>query len=1225
MRPALTKGLLVVLLIGSLAACGGGDEPAAPERAGVQAPTAHALAAMGEPTGSAEVVGLSKLSEKRIARTVYEYTFAVTLANGGAPLKQVLAHLTKVGPGTTVVDGDVALAELASGARVSPADTITLRHDRALPFDLSALVWQVGGTPVVAALLEGAQLASTPKGQALLGQRYRTSLAVLANDKRNGVSGLQIENTTAGGAVPTIDAQGLLDWTPTEADFATTRSLRLTVQLKLGAPAVLFVPVQVAKTRLVHEVNLQVTGAGTVGDPQGRYLIQVDAETPGAPLQGSLSIHETYNADGSFVYAVRVPVNAGAKLTVLDAPNQLPAAMLAAPGNSAASNRMKRQSAGPGLRRQAEATAADGLMQNIGASLSPSTSLAGDDGNVAVAHTLKADGTSRVSKEVELVTTRSEPFTYKVIDGDQLEIRSARAGAPVFQIDGNCNSAVSCAAIQSTDAVPVKRGPVILIHGFTPRNVFTPGATSVVGGGSGTWGSLAKVLSDRGHPVFELRWDTYMRFEESAGVLARLSRRVAELTGRRVSVVAHSFGGVVAHTAMMGKGIRYQGEGWATVGVDGVFQRLITLGSPLSGIRYVPSESLGLTAGRDDDDVLSITTCGAVTCFQAGSSDMWDGAELGDMLNKLSAIDPALTGMDGTREGETIRRLHQAWRSGNGHKVPFSTVVSLTRRPFDDYVPDLTNQTAYDLGDGLISMMGEAVLPTDFSATPFANREALDILGTLGSGFLQRLDQRHAADMERVTHAQGTPDQREYYFALRASHSSGQAPAEIASYRIAEYPANGRVVAALQSGDHPLKFFIESPLHLAEASTAYGGVASTPQAQVRGRLTRYGAPAGGTALSLQLERRDTQARVSDAVVLRASYVSGGFVLEAGALLADWVHGQALELGDFAVVLRAGDGVSDAKVLARKPLAALVDFGDVDLSLATAGGLIDVYGEVRDAQGRPLEGVRLALMKGENQSELLLNRIDNTTSSRITNTDALGRFDATGLQPGVYSVLLIKPGLPTKLYGQVKISAINRVLQFLMPAPHGVVASQYWSGSAWQPGPAYDSVLKLGYHFGGPWTAMLNVRDVGVSNLILEFDLERGCQNLSLFLRTDESARYPQSRGTATGYVFDGQGFFATAFDGSGYSYQQKATAQGHYYIKFSQASEGEVYWAVLHPTPSDVLSKGKIVGSAGLLQSALVGLSATPGQLVHRNMEVRAEQGCSPVNFQVRHTSGTLF
>lgn len=1222
MRRLAVKGLLAGLLLGLLAACGGGDDAAIPERSGALAPTAHGLAAVGEGSGTAQVVALSKLSEKRIGRTVYEYTFAVTVANGGVALKNVLARLVKVGPGTSVVDGEVAFAELASGARLSPLDTITLRHDRALPFDLSALAWQVGGTPVVEALQEGAQLAGAPQGQALLGQSYRAQLGVLANDQRNSVTGLQIDNPTAGGSAPTIDAQGLLNWTPNEADFGATRSLRLSVQLKLGAPTVLFVPVQVAKTRLVHEVNLQVVGPGTVADPQGRYLIQVDADTPGVPLQGRLSIHETYNADGSFVYALRVPVNAGARLTILDAPNQLPAATLAAPSNSAASGRLKKQSVG--VRRQAAAAAADGLMQNIGASMSPSTSLSGDDGNVAIAHTLKADGTSKISKEVEIVTTRSQPFTYKVVDGDQMEIRSGRAGAPVFQIDGNCNSAVSCAAIQSSDAVPVKRGPVILIHGFTPRNITESAPTVTVGGGSGTWGSLAKVLSDRGHPVFELRWDSYMRFEEAAGVLARLSRRVAELTGRRVSVVAHSFGGVVAHTALMGKGIRYQGEGWAPVDVDGVFQRLITLGSPLSGIRYVPSEPLGLTAGRDQKDV-SITTCGAVTCFQAGSSDMWDSAELGDMLNKLSAIDMALTGMDGTREGETIRRLHQAWRSGKGHRVPFSTVVSLKYRPLDDFVPDVDNQTAYQLGDGLISMMGEAVLPSDFSATPFAGREAQDILGTLGSRFLERLDLRYAGDMEHLTLGRGTADERDYYFALRAAHSYWQNRTTLDAFLIANYPADGRVHSAFQSGDHPLKFFIESPQHLAEGSTAYTGVAAAPQAQVRGRLVRYGAVAGGTALSLQLERRDTQERVSDAVVLRTSLASGGFVLEAGALLADWVHGQALVLGDYAVVLRVGDGVADAKVLARKPLAAVVDFGDVDLSLVTADGLIDGYGEVRDAQGRPLANVRLALMKGEGQSELLLNKIDNTTSSRITNSDALGRFDAAGLQPGIYSVQLTKPGLPTQLYGRVELSAVNRVMQFRMPAPLGVVASQYWRDSTWQVGPAYDSVLKLGYYFGGPWMAMLNVRDVGVSNLILEFDLQRSCQALSLFLRTDESARYPQSRGTATGYVFDGQGFFATSFDGSGYSYQQKATAPGHYYIKFSQDSEGDVYWAVLHPTLSDVLSKGKIVGSAGLLQSALAGLSATPGQLVHRNMEVRAEQGCSPTNFQVRHTSGTLF
>ncbi len=95
--------------------------------------------------------------------------------------------------------------------------------------------------------------------------------------------------------------------------------------------------------------------------------------------------------------------------------------------------------------------------------------------------------------------------------------------------------------------------------------------------------------------MFELRWNTYMRFEEAAGVLALLSRRVAQqITGKKVTVIAHSLGGVVSHTAMMGNGIAFDGTSWVRVPVDGIYRRLITLGSPKSGIADAPNETLEL-------------------------------------------------------------------------------------------------------------------------------------------------------------------------------------------------------------------------------------------------------------------------------------------------------------------------------------------------------------------------------------------------------------------------------------------------------------------------------------------------------------------------------------------------------------------------------------------------------------------------------------------------------
>ena len=258
-----------------------------------------------------------------------------------------------------------------------------------------------------------------------------------------------------------------------------------------------------------------------------------------------------------------------------------------------------------------------------------------------------------------------------------------------------------------------------------------------------------------------------MRFEEAAGVLAMLANRVASITGYKVSVIAHSFGGVVAHQALMGQGIRYDGaDRWVRVPVDGVFQRLITLGSPLSGISDNSNVSLGLTAGRDESDV-SIGACPQITCFQAGSTD-WDAREVDNFARIIEGLDPERVGMPDSWQGASIRALHDGWTIGAAHSVPFSTVVSLRHRPIADLTPDLTNETAFRLGDGLISLMGQAVIPSDFSESPFASKEELNILDSeLGTSFLEDVDGRFGSNL--LYRSIGG---RDYFFAMRATHTA---------------------------------------------------------------------------------------------------------------------------------------------------------------------------------------------------------------------------------------------------------------------------------------------------------------------------------------------------------------------------------------------------------------------------------------------------------------------
>lgn len=125
-----------------LAACGGGG--ASTDRSPLDA-RESALAVA--PQSSASVVSLTKVSETRISRTVFDYVFKITVQNGPIAQTGVVASLTAVGRGTTIVDGTSAVGVLGAGAVVTPADTITLRQDRTYAFDAAALRWNVLGTP----------------------------------------------------------------------------------------------------------------------------------------------------------------------------------------------------------------------------------------------------------------------------------------------------------------------------------------------------------------------------------------------------------------------------------------------------------------------------------------------------------------------------------------------------------------------------------------------------------------------------------------------------------------------------------------------------------------------------------------------------------------------------------------------------------------------------------------------------------------------------------------------------------------------------------------------------------------------------------------------------------------------------------------------------------------------------------------------------------------------
>lgn len=91
------------------------------------------------------ISGLTPIAQTRVSRTVFEYTYKIDIANNGSPLAGAVASLTSSSPKIQVVDATVNLGDLPGYAQGASKDTFSVRIDRSVAFDPSALHWQVNG------------------------------------------------------------------------------------------------------------------------------------------------------------------------------------------------------------------------------------------------------------------------------------------------------------------------------------------------------------------------------------------------------------------------------------------------------------------------------------------------------------------------------------------------------------------------------------------------------------------------------------------------------------------------------------------------------------------------------------------------------------------------------------------------------------------------------------------------------------------------------------------------------------------------------------------------------------------------------------------------------------------------------------------------------------------------------------------------------------------------
>ena len=910
----------------------------------------------------------------------------------------------------------------------------------------------LAGVAEGAPLVEGASAAHPEIGYFSVGLSTSVNLRFRPNDRRNSITTVTVTNPVPGGAQPSVTLSGQLTWQPNDADFNGVEALVIEMHLARG-PAVIFnLPVDVRKSRIVTSQNL-VANDATYSDAEGEYLVQVSPKTDVGSISGTLQIVEDYDRaglSGARYFFGDAAGDGGAILKVLKAPLRV------AQDTNGVSNRARLRSRTASSSSETswplrDLAAAAGIPSRLG-SVTP------DD----------------------VYTTRAS-FYYDSVPSGYIDPVSGMWVARQesrYTESKNINQYLgSCGDTILSGCLANGKVPIILVHGFTPECINDAGylgcAISWVSdpldsGGAGTWGDLAQSLVDNGNPTFEMRWYTQMRFEEAAGRLIEFARWVARSTGRKPVILAHSFGGIVGHLVIQNKGITWDARvgKWVANSVDSasVVEKLVTLNSPLSGIQaydnYVDAE---LTVGRDAED-WTIDRCSSLTCLQAGSQAFADSTDFAGLL-KVDPMRGALIA------GETIKSLQKGLKDGV-ERVPSLTVVGIKRRVGEAVRGVGSWDESWHLGDGLISIFGQALIPTDFASNPFGD----PTVGPAGYSLPRDLHEslaRISPPGECVPHGASG---RDYLICVRATHTTKQSEnggilngfGDV-DYPIARYTTNLVTINNPRiQGVHPLKKILfdgyggtSAPhIGIATMSASVYPLDFWPQAKYHGAVISSAAAAGSARAlaSIPVTQALVWAVVSDknsgethlSLDLVATDSRGEFNTDLGQYIHD-AFGADSALENFSVSLHIYALGLPTWERRFENIDSDTDLGTIDLTATS--GLVDFSGQIIDAQtdstALPFAKVWLTLGVGKSEAQIRLEAgaLGASNVSRQVIADGDGHFSIDGLRPGVYSVLLEAAGYLSQVVSEIRIDGLSEAqlgMLRILGAEEGAITLR-WAG------------------------------------------------------------------------------------------------------------------------------------------------------------------------------------
>lgn len=178
--------------------------------------------------------------------------------------------------------------------------------------------------------------------------------------------------------------------------------------------------------------------------------------------------------------------------------------------------------------------------------------------------------------------------------------------------------------------------PVLFIHGFNANSIRTCDSESMnrhtcslsAGGGSGTWGNFPKLAQltvnstgDRTLVPFEFRWNTSASFRDVGDDLEAMIALIYRQTGKKVHVVAHSFGGVLIRTVLQEfsrTNTACKNDPKIKACAKYYVASVMTLGSPHSGIFANDNAIINGRAFPNGQDAVSFEFCSQLSCHEMG-------------------------------------------------------------------------------------------------------------------------------------------------------------------------------------------------------------------------------------------------------------------------------------------------------------------------------------------------------------------------------------------------------------------------------------------------------------------------------------------------------------------------------------------------------------------------------------------------------------------------------